>query len=289
MSEFEDEISNEEKLQIATHFLVSCPPGQFNEVATDVKKLVSEEVLTEDAIISAARIVNLKTAKVVTTPGGRKALLTPAAEIDSTHYYDPVDGITFGVNHITLATEESTIAIPTISTPEEEQLNALRSLLQTKLNAYIKLNYPTGDLNAALGFVKDNAIQIVISGEKVNLRNYWSGKWHSVWKLSSTTVGEYTLTGDIKIHVHYFEDGNLQMQTSKTIPMKSFTSGADNIEQLIVNYIQSEENALQTGLEDLYVNMSNETFRSLRRVMTVTRNKMEWNVNAVRMVRQVRK
>jgi hypothetical protein len=78
------------------------------------------------------------------------------------------------------------------------------------------------------------------------------------------------------------------MQTNKSIPVKVLDVNRNEIEQ-IVTHIQAEENALQTGLEDMYTNMSQETFRSIRRVMTVTRNKMEWNVNAVRMVRQVRK
>lgn len=46
---------------------------------------------------------------------------------------------------------------------------------------------------------------------------------------------------------------------------------------------------MQSGLEDMYSSMSQETFRSMRRLMPITRTKMEWNVNAVRMVKQVRK
>ena len=38
MAEFEEEegVSNEEKLQIAQHFLLSSPPGQFHEVLTGI-------------------------------------------------------------------------------------------------------------------------------------------------------------------------------------------------------------------------------------------------------------
>ena len=54
-------------------------------------------------------------------------------------------------------------------------------------------------------------------------------------------------------------------------------------------YVQSEESALQSSLDDMYTNMNQETFRSMRRLMPITRTKMEWNVNSVRMVKQVRK
>jgi len=83
------------------------------------------------------------------------------------------------------------------------------------------------------------------------------------------------------------------MQSNKNVIGKEFTftteTDGEEVAKAIVHHIQAEENALQTGLEEMYTNMSAETFRSMRRVMTVTRNKMEWNVNAIRMVRQVRK
>jgi hypothetical protein len=58
---------------------------------------------------------------------------------------------------------------------------------------------------------------------------------------------------------------------------------------LCLPYVQSEESALQSSLDDMYTNMNQETFRSMRRLMPITRTKMEWNVNSVRMVKQVRK
>jgi hypothetical protein len=52
---------------------------------------------------------------------------------------------------------------------------------------------------------------------------------------------------------------------------------------------QTSETDLQAGLEEMYANMSGETFRSMRRTLPVKRTLMEWNVNAIRMNRQVRK
>lgn len=123
--------------------------------------------------------------------------------------------------------------------------------------------------------------------------------------------------------MHYFEDGNLQLQTSKTVAPITIAcpprAEADVVEQVIIFiqvttsvfvfsikrqpfdplcvccfvlcllYVQSEESALQSSLDDMYTNMNQETFRSMRRLMPITRTKMEWNVNSVRMVKQVRK
>ena len=86
-----------------------------------------------------------------------------------------------------------------------------------------------------------------------------------------------------QLHAHYFEDGNVQLQTTKTIPQKTvpFTE--------VLDAIKKAENELQAGLEDMYQNMNEETLRDMRRIMTVSRTKMEWNVNAQRMVRTLRK
>ncbi len=42
--------------------------------STEVKKIVSDEVLTEEAVANAARAVNVKTARVVVTPSGKKVI-----------------------------------------------------------------------------------------------------------------------------------------------------------------------------------------------------------------------
>lgn len=46
---------------------------------------------------------------------------------------------------------------------------------------------------------------------------------------------------------------------------------------------------MRNGLDSMFGSLNDETLRAMRRTMTVQRTKMEWNVNAVRMIRQVRK
>jgi hypothetical protein len=53
--------------------------------------------------------------------------------------------------------------------------------------------------------------------------------------------------------------------------------------------VKRTETDLQAALEDMYLNMNEETFRMMRRTMTVQRTKMEWNLNAQRMIRNLRK
>lgn len=270
-----EEVSNEEKLQIAQHFLLSSPPSQFSEVLDDVRKLLPGGLLPDPLAAGIARAYNTRINKVVTV-GGHKTVLTAAGEVDATHYIDSKTSTVFSVDHLTLATSESSQAADM-----DASLESQRSSLQTVLDAYVAQHYAGSDAAASV-LAKDGKLIIHISGERPNLRNYWSGRWQSQWTLTPSGSNA-ALSGEIKLHAHYFEDGNVQLQTSKSIAQKTvpFTE--------VLDAIKRSENELQAGLEDMYQNMNEETLRDMRRVMTVSRTKMEWNVNAQRMVRNLRK
>lgn len=95
------QISVEEKLQITQHYLLSSPPGQFHEVLSgtanyllffdhkphlpttcpvliilsiDIRKIIPAEILPDSLAAGIARVANLKNAKVVTAPCGKKVL-----------------------------------------------------------------------------------------------------------------------------------------------------------------------------------------------------------------------
>jgi capping protein alpha len=94
-------------------------------------------------------------------------------------------------------------------------LDEVRKGLQRRLQDYVRSAFP-GDNSSVGVFTQNGNLSIVITGERVNLKNFWSGKWTSAWTLS-LDEGAASLSGEIKIHVHYFEDGNLQMQTNKPV------------------------------------------------------------------------
>mmetsp|Transcript_9104 Transcript_9104/g.13703 ORF Transcript_9104/g.13703 Transcript_9104/m.13703 type:complete len:287 (-) Transcript_9104:116-976(-) len=278
-----EEITDEEKLQIAQHFLLSSPPGQFQEILSDVRKLLPDGLLGEPLAAGIARAYNTKTNKVVSAPSGNKVVLASAGEIDPTHYVDSKTGAPFAVDHLSLTTLEDSSPSNQDSSREGE-----RAALQSALDDYVASRFVT-ETAAAGVFCRDGNIIAVVSGERPNLRNFWSGKWTSSWNITFSP-GQATISGDIKVHAHYFEDGNVQLQTTKQAPSTSFTySSEGEFASQIVSHINASEGDLQGGLEDMYANMNDETFRAMRRIMPVKRTKMEWNVNSVRMNRQVRK
>lgn len=232
-----------------------------------------------------ARVANLKNNQVVKAPSGKQVVLNQAGEIDPIHYFDSASGTVFTVDHLTLTTEEAA----DVPSGQDESLELKRSAIQERLGKYVSLSFPA-DTAAGGAFAKDGKITVALTGEKINLKNFWSGRWQSTWTVSFAGQA-CTVSGDIKLHIHYFEDGNLQLQGHKAVADSSsmaFDSESDLAEK-VVNYILSQESVMQSGLEEMYTTMNNETLRAMRRIMPITRTKMEWNVNAVRMVKQVRK
>ena len=47
--------------------------------------------------------------------------------------------------------------------------------------------------------------------------------------------------------------------------------------------------AWQQGLENMYANMGDETFKTMRRKLTISKTRMEWNVSAHRLAKTLGK
>lgn len=66
------------------------------------------------------------------------------------------------------------------------------------------------------------ALRVAIYAEKLNLRNFWTGTWLSLWELArgdaSGDGDGWVLSGRVTVRAHCFEDGNMQMTTAKPCP-----------------------------------------------------------------------
>ncbi|GMH67968.1 hypothetical protein TrST_g4185 [Triparma strigata] len=275
-----EEVSDEEKLQIAQHFLLSSPPGQFDEVLADVKKLLPPSLISPEMLTGIARAYNTRHSTLVTV-GDKVMPICKEAEIDATKYVDSVSKKMVKVDH-TKWTGTVVEDKPLPPTAFDASLESKRTAILSAVETYVTKHFGGG--RAACGvYSKEGKITVVISGDKVNLKNFWSGAWHSTWTLES---GE--LSGVAKLKAHYFEEGNVQLQTTKEFPKVAIGGGDDEaIGKAVAEEIFKAEQALQMALGAMYINMSEETLKSMRRVMPFTRSKMEWNLQAHKMVKQL--
>ena len=73
--------------------------------------------------------------------------------------------------------------------------------------------------------------------------------------------------------VHYYEDGNVRLLTSKPLTA-SISSGSA---AAIVREISTAEKRYQDELNKGFIGLSEGAFKSLRRQLPVTRQKIEWD------------
>lgn len=136
-------------------------------------------------------------------------------------YYDPVRKIRFSFHPVTLDSkiEEENVDYEVNSC--SHSVVQLRNDLVKLLDAYIQRQFRKGTTIYTV-FVDEHSIKVEISCHNLNFKNFWGGEWLSTWvfDLSSNSA-----SGNIKVHNHYFEQGNIQFNLSKTIPSTQIKGG----------------------------------------------------------------
>jgi capping protein alpha len=183
-------------------------------------------------------------------------VLSEFGELDPKHYLTGTDkNEVLVVDHVAHSATRPTGDAPA-ATPGA--FESARLAVYAALKDYVDTQYAEGVAAVGVFETKDGLVA-VISGVKTNLRNYWSGKWRSEWTIDPKGK---TCSGAVHIVVHYFEDGNVQMEQAKTIEKAGVPGGDDKaLAEGVKAFVAKSENAISEALETLYQNMSEESFK----------------------------
>lgn len=252
-------LTDEQTAAIASEFLLNAPPGEFNEVFNDVRTLMNNDDLLKTKCTAAFSQYNKEQFHVVDLPDGTKSLITRYGDLGDNKFLDPRGRQTFEFDH--LRKKIGNIESVSIKNSVEDK----RVTTQEAVDEYVSTFYPNG-VSVVYG-LDNGSIVVCIEGHTYNSDNFWNGKWRSeyIWD------NDGNLTGFVKIKVHYYEDGNIQLNINKDV----FIGGISNEKDLIAK-IKAIETALQNSTNSSFVNMSQDTFKALRRALPITKCKIDW-------------
>jgi capping protein alpha len=210
-------------------------------------------------------------------PNDAPCLITEYNELPNGRFYDPRTKKSFKFDHLHFKSSdfEPYTEVDTLSEP-------WRYHLERELTNYTKLHYK--DAASSVFGSSDQGLVTLVScteAHKFQPLNYWNARWRSRWAITfqpTNNKQEVELNGIIKVQVHYYEDGNVQLVSHKEIKEQIHTVGdQEKMAKLIVQAIEKAENEYQNAISENYQTMSETTFKALRRALPVTRSKIDWN------------
>jgi capping protein alpha len=262
-----------ELLQIANNFILSAPPGEFGEVVADVRGLLQNDDLLNRNALETFKKYNT-TQMIQVQNGANQTIVSKFGELPSGEFLDPSNGQVFKFDHI----KQQVLSSRPISGELDASVESFRKAIDVATQEYVANHYPTG--TAVIYSGKEGSemkVTIAVSSAKFSPSNFWGGRWRGVWTLKFKPGGDLKLEGTVKVQIHYYEDGNVQLTTSfaKNATIKA-PSDAKALAEAAIKQISKLEQDYHTALEHSYNTMGDTTFKALRRVLPITRERIKW-------------
>ncbi|KAJ2449365.1 F-actin-capping protein subunit alpha [Coemansia sp. RSA 2336] len=251
----------DDKVAKAAGLLLHSPPGEVDDVFNDIRGIVNDDAALQERIEPILAESNTQQFYIAELKNDRKVLLTPYNQVKTNEFIDPNTQTQFVFDHLHRKVTEEW--------PIESDHSELRSALQQQVDEYTSKHYPSG---CATVFVHKEAVVTCIVSNRFSPGNFWNGSWRSVWSFDAAS-GQ--LNGSVKVKVHYFEDGNVQLDTQTDFSADISTQDkqvAERVAQVIKEY----EAQFQQSIADGYRQLSERTFKGLRRMLPLTRSKVDW-------------
>jgi len=240
------------------------------EVVTDVRGLLEDDSIINDTATATFREYNTDQMVQVQSPGNQHYLcITKHGELSDGEYLDPRGNQVVFYDHIK---QEVTGSRPAQGGEIDGSCEAQRSAFDNAYDIYVQEHFPNGT-STVYGKKSggETILDACISSSKFNPQNYWNGRWRSHWTIT-LSGSQATCEGHVKINVHYYEDGNVQLNTDTNLSVAVRSTKPEDI----VAAIKKAETKFAQSLGKNYDTMGDTTFKALRRKLPITVSKIDW-------------
>ncbi|TVY47059.1 F-actin-capping protein subunit alpha [Lachnellula occidentalis] len=266
-------------LATVSSFVEGAPPGEmllpvllppaildlFTEaICLDIKALTIDTPSLASQLGPAFEKYNEEQFATVKLPGSSQSVIVSSYNsLGDGRYYDVESSSSFVFDHSTQ--KASGVQSHVL---ESRQSDLVKSLLKS-LSTHVKEHYPSASCGV-YPIEDDSQIAAVVVANKYSPNNFWNGRWRSLYIFSPSSS---SLTGSIKVDVHYYEDGNVRLLTTKPVSASVSSASASTI----IREITVAEKKYQEEINKGFNNLSETAFKGLRRQLPITRQKIEWD------------
>jgi len=162
----------------------------------------------------------------------------------------------------------------------DQDVEPFRDALQQVAEHYTSEHYKWGTTGVYSSKEGGNfVLNLAISSAKFEPKNYWTGRWRSNWKIvfPSGGNGNVTLTGKVKIKVHYYEDANVQLDASQDFQTTSTGGKPADFAKAVIAAIKKVEHNYHEIISENINNMNSSSYKSLRRQLPITGQLIDWD------------
>eukprot|EP00126_Sphaerothecum_destruens_P008203 Sdes_comp20125_c0_seq1m13176 len=279
MIDSEDTSSVEKKIEIVKNFLLDAPAGEFNEVLNDLRVLLDNDDLLYTECLDAFAKHNEEYFLPLTFESNTNPfLITEWGRFSTDQYIDPCSKTIIKVDHL------QRTAISSEIWEYDQTIEPFRQALEDAVFKYTSAYFCDGATSVYAQQLDDEEhlrLIVCIHGQRLNPSNYWNGRWRSQWTIlinRQDAAEKGSMEGWMKVDVHYYEDGNVQLGSSSKRQEASFSSGnPEEIARDFVGLLEKAESEYQKEISESFTLLSDNIFRSLRRQLPVTRTKLDWS------------
>lgn len=297
MAEEEPELSEEQKKDIAKWFLLNSPAGEIQYVAKDLKKVLNDDDVYNEAASEAFPVYNKAHMIILEMPCRTgDVLVTSYGEIDKNEYLDPRTAQVAIVDHVKQICKEVRPATDEeLPSPYVEEF---RCALEAELMKYVAEAYPKGVCSVYCTNGKDVEepgsnfeLVVVISAARHSPQNFCNGSWRSIWNIEFRDDEQLLdLKGKLQVGAHYFEEGNVQLDAKHECRDSTILQSPDDSALSVTTIIRHHETEYLGSLQESYSNLPDATFKDLRRKLPVTRTLFPWhNTSQFSLTREISK